>query len=73
MEKGKSLMKAVRMGKLQAVLLKEKHPMQLVMGCHLAFCLALNWKGGLKRNLSVIKLLIPSPGHLEPIITGAII
>lgn len=30
-------MKAVRMGKLQAVLLKEKHPMQLVMDAYLAF------------------------------------
>ena len=37
MEKGKSLMKAVRMGKLQAVLLKEKHPMQFVMDAYLAF------------------------------------
>jgi len=37
MKKGKSLMKAVRMGKLQAVLLKEKHPMQLVMDAYLAF------------------------------------
>lgn len=37
--------------------------MQLVMDAYLAFpclCLALNWKGGLKRNLSVIKLLIKS-------------
>ena len=31
------LLKAVSMGKLQAVLLKEKHPMQLVRGAYLSF------------------------------------
>lgn len=48
-------------GKATGSLTKREASHAIGYGCIFGFlCLALNWKGGLKRNLSVIKLLIKS-------------